>query len=117
MEPVTAAILAAVGKAVEPAVRDAYDALKRLIARKLGSGNAVSQSITHLEGEPGKEWRRNGLVQEVAESRLATDQEVIAAAVRLLQLSGADKPSSATQVNQHVSGSGNVFTGTGDIKL
>lgn len=58
MDPITSAIVVALGKLAEPVVRDSYEAVKKLVARKLGADNPVSDSIQHLERRPDSATRQ-----------------------------------------------------------
>jgi hypothetical protein len=116
MEPITTALLAALGKLAEPAVKDGYEALKKLIAKKLGAQHAVLDAVDSLEQKPESSGRRQTLTEELGSSSLTTDTEVITAARRLLE-SVAKLPGGETHVQQTVSGNRNIFSGTGDIHI
>jgi hypothetical protein len=115
MDPVSAAIVAAVGKLAEPAVRDAYDALKGLIARKLGSQSKVATAVAELEERPSSEGRRSVLSEEVAATNAHQDQELIHAAQEVLARLAAHAGS--TGVVQQVTGDRNIFSGSGDVHV
>lgn len=97
MDPVTAAILAAVvggvvkgAAGVAPkAVQDAYAGLRDLIRRKLGSESTVEAAITGLESKPDSSGRRAVVEEEVKESGAASDPEIVSAAEQLMQLISA----------------------------
>lgn len=116
MEPITTALVAALGNLAEPAVRDAYDGLKSLLARKFGARHAVLEAVDQLERKPDSAGRRATLQEEVGSSQAAGDPDVLAAAQRLLESLQRISGSPVT-VQQKVTGNHNIFTGTGDINL
>src|SRR5688572_11865818 len=85
MEPITTALVAALGKLAEPAVKDAYEALKRLLAKKLGVGHPAVEAVDQLEKKPESNGRRETLSEELASSPAPADQEILAAAQALLE--------------------------------
>lgn len=116
MEPITTALVAALGKLAEPAVRDAYDGFKALLRRKFGAQHPVLEAVDNLEQKPESAGRRETLHEEVSGATAVADAELVAAAQHLLervqQVGGG-----TTQVRQTVKGDRNIFTGTGDIHL
>jgi hypothetical protein len=116
MEPLTTALIAALAKVAEPAVKDAYEGLKALITKKLGARHAVVDAVTSLEKKPDSAGRRETLDEEIAGSGAATDAEIVAAARGLLE---KVKQHGGGQeiVRQKVIGDRNIFSGTGDIHL
>lgn len=116
MEPITTALVAALGKLAEPAVRDAYEGLKALLARKFGARHAVLEAVDQLEQKPDSAGRRATLQEEVGSSAAAGDPDVLAAAQRLLE-SVQRTAGGPVTVQQKVAGNRNIFTGTGDINF
>lgn len=113
MDPITTTVLAAVGKLAEPAVKDAYVALKSLIARKFSS---VSGAIDNVEQEPESEERRVALKEEVEKSGAAHDEELRALIGHLTkQLASVGMGSAG--VSQNVAGNQNIFSGTGSVRV
>jgi len=112
MEPITAAILAALGKLAEPAVKDAYNALKELLSRKFTS---VKSTVDLLEKEPRSAGLQAVLANEVQRSDAAHDEELLSLARQLLEKAGT--PSAGLSVRQIVSGEGNIFSGTGSVTV
>lgn len=88
MDPVTTAILAALGtgaaKVAGKAVEDAYSALKGVIKRKFGEESEISQAIKKLEANPESVGRKTTLQEEVASANANKDHEVLEAAEVLL---------------------------------
>jgi hypothetical protein len=116
MEPITTALVAALGKLAEPAVKDAYEALKLLIAKKLGAKHPVIEAVGSLEQKPDSRGRRETLGEEVAGSAAASDAEIVAAARALLD--NVQKHGGGQHVvQQNVTGDRNIFSGTGDVNI
>jgi hypothetical protein len=113
VDPITSAVLAAFAKLAEPAVKDAYEAVKKLLSRKFGG---VKQAVDAVEKAPQSKDRRIVLQKEVAKSGAATDHELCAALDALIQALG-NAGTSGASVTQNVSGNENIFTGTGSINV
>jgi hypothetical protein len=116
MEPITTALVAALGKLAEPAVKDAYEGLKRLLAKKLGARHPAVDAVDQLEKKPDSNGRRETLGEELASSTAPADQEILAAAQALLDQVKQHGGTAAT-VQQRVTGNRNIFSGTGDINI
>jgi hypothetical protein len=116
MEPITTALISALAKVAEPAVKDGYEGLKALIAKKLGSRHAVVDALVNLEKKPDSAGRRESLNEEIVGSGAAADAEIVAAARRLLD-SIKEHGGHQESVRQHVAGNRNIFSGTGDIHI
>ena len=116
MEPITTALIAALGKLAEPAVKEAYEGLKALIARKLGTRHAAVEAVGTLEKKPDSTGRRETLNEEIAGSAVATDAAIVAAAHNLLE-SVKRHGGGQESVQQKVTGNRNIFSGTGDIHI
>ena len=114
VDPITAAVVSAVAKLAEPAVKDAYEGLKALIVRKLGAQSQVASAIQDLEKEPTSEGRRLVLREKVAASGVDKDDEVTGAAKAVIAAAGTQ---SGTSVVQNVTGDQNIFSGTGDVSV
>jgi hypothetical protein len=92
MEPVSAAILAAMAAgltsgakdAVSGAVADAYGALKSLLRRRFGEDSRVSAAVDELEAQPASKARQAVVQEEIGSSGAAQDAELVAAARSLL---------------------------------
>ncbi len=114
MDPVTAAILAALGsgalkaagKVGEDAVSAAYAGLKALLRRRFGDDHQVVSTVEDAEAHPDSKARQAMVEEVLQENRAADDAELVAAAQALLaavrELPGGDR-SVAT-----VTGSSNV---------
>jgi hypothetical protein len=99
MEPITAAIVAALAKLSEPAIKDAYDGLKSLIARKFGRENKVTRAIAEVESNPESEGRKAVLNEEVVAAKPSADTEIMAAVKTLLdRLEQAGAPVASVRV-------------------
>ncbi len=91
MDPVTAALVAAISagvnsaapKLVEKTVTDAYGYLKDLLKRKFGSENEISEAVVGLEKHPDSEGRKATLGEEVQKANGHSDPELLRAALAL----------------------------------
>lgn len=116
MDPLTTTVVAALQKLTEPAVRDAYSALKALIQRKFGSESGISGALDGAEAKPDSPGRAAVLEEEVQASSAGQDADVMAAVAALEKIVGSLSPAGTT-INQTVSGTGHIFSGSGDIHL
>jgi len=111
MDPITLAIMAAIGAGVaggagqvaEKAVVDAYTGLKDLLAQKFGAGSKVVQAAQAVEENPQSKSRPATLNEEITAARADQDPELLKAAQQLLELLKS-QPGGA-QVIQQASGS------------
>ena len=115
MEPITTALVAALAKLAEPAIKDAYQGLKSLIVKKLGANHPAVDAVESLEKKPDSPGRRQILEEEIAASPAAADTEVTAAARTLLER--VKTHGGQEIVQQDVTGNRNIFSGTGDITI
>src|SRR5712691_667842 len=116
MDPITTAVLAALGQLAEPAVKDAYEAFKSLLVRKFGKPSDVVKAVDTLEAKPDSAGRRETLTEEIASSGAARDSELLQLAQALLEKSRSTSGGTHS-VKQHVVGDGNVVAGSGDITI
>ena len=93
MDPVTAAILAAISagaiagvtKAGEQAIVDAYAKLKELLGKKFGTKSKVVKAVKDLEANPKSEARKAVIKEEVAAAKVDQDKELLQVAQALLK--------------------------------
>jgi disulfide oxidoreductase YuzD len=116
MDPISTAILAALAKLAEPAIKDAYDGLKAIIKRKFGAHHEVVQAVENLEKKPNSIGRREMLKEEIVGSGAVADTEILAAARSLIE-NLKKQPGGQEIVQQIVTGNQNIFSGTGDIHI
>jgi hypothetical protein len=115
MDPITDAVVAALGKLAEPAVKDAYEALKAAIIRRFGVQADVTKAVATLEARPESAARQGVLAEELASSGAARDIELLRLAAALTE---NVRGTVGTQtVQQHVRGDHNAVSGTGDITI
>jgi hypothetical protein len=116
MDPITAALIAAVAKLAEPAIKDAYQGLKSLIVKKLGAQHQVVSAVESLEQKPDSTGRQQTLQEEVKTAGVENDDEILTAARSLIEKVKAT-PGGGDHVRQTVTGNQNIFSGTGDINI
>ena len=126
MDPVTTAIVAAVGKVGETAVGDAYRYLKKLIVAKCGRGSDIETAMEDLEKKPQSKGRQTTLQEEVEDAALRDESAILEAAQALLDLTAASVDNSvveqhagqdAVSVHQAITGNHNLQTANGDIHV
>ena len=86
MDPITLAVVSALGKLSEQAVQDGYQALKAVIVKKFGAEGKLPRSVQELEQEPNSKGRKYTLEEQVASVGAHKDPEVLNAAQTLLAL-------------------------------
>ena len=109
MDPVTAAIVAAiaaglakgVGSLGENLISDAYTGLKGLLRRRFGGDSGVARAVDELEARPESDARKQVLAEEVRASGADRDDELLQAAKDLLERLQA-QPGGAAHVQQAV---------------
>jgi hypothetical protein len=92
MDPISAAIIAAVtaglakgvGDIAQGVLVDGYQGLKNLLARRFGNRSDVVQAVESLEARPDSAARRDLVVEEVQRSGAGNDKELLTAARDLL---------------------------------
>ena len=109
MEPISAAIVAGLASLAEPAIKDAYTALKSIITRKFGKAHDVVEAMETLEKNPASPGRAATLNEEVVKSSVQTDPEILEA-VRALVDSLQARPG-AQKIVQNVTGNSNIVAG------
>jgi len=119
MDPITAAILAAIGsgaltavaKVGEDSVSSAYQKLKSLLRSKFGGDHLVAATVDDAEAHPDSPARRAMLEEVLLEANAPDDPELVSAAEALLaivrELPGGD------QIVTTVTNSSNVAIATG----
>jgi hypothetical protein len=119
MDPVSLALITAIGAGVTNSVTDAtkaslvagYTALKTRLREKIGGKHPkVPQALTELEAAPTSQARQAVLVEEVMATDLPHDRELLDLAQALLQQIQQTSP--GTQIIHHVQNSAVSNTGT-----
>jgi len=116
MEPVSTAMIAALGMLTEKVVQDAYGALKSLLAKKFGATSELVATADALEKNPDSAGRRETLKEEIAAAHADGDEEIIAAARALIEAIKS-RPGGEQTINQTVSGNHNIFSGSGNVTV
>lgn len=94
MEPITAAIIAALTagaasdltEAAKKAISDGYSGLKALINEKFVGKDDVTDAVEKLEAQPESPGRQQTLAEELKAANAAADPELLGAAHSLLEL-------------------------------
>lgn len=95
MDPITAAILAAIAtgltqgitKIGENVVADAYNALKSALQRRFGNDKRLNKTIKGIEKHPDSKEHRQALEEYIASKRVDRDTELVQLAEKLLTAS------------------------------
>ncbi|MBI5651687.1 MAG: hypothetical protein HZC40_14775 [Chloroflexi bacterium] len=106
MDPISLAVVGALAKLSEQAIKDAYEALKALIARKFGKESDLAQAVENLEKKPESVGRKETLVEEVTASNADRDQELLQAAKALSAI--IKTSSGSSQIIQTATGDQNI---------
>jgi hypothetical protein len=93
MDPISAAIIAAVAAGVTGGVTavgketivDAYKGIKNWIIKKLGQGAEVTMAIDKVEQAPASQARQMVLAEEMANAQIAHEPELMALAQQLIE--------------------------------
>lgn len=94
MDPIAAAIIAALSAGATSVITDAsktaitngYNKLKGLLTNKCGASSDVVQAIAQLETKPESQGRKDTLQEEIIAVKAEQDDEILAAATHLLTL-------------------------------
>ena len=119
MDPVSLALITAIGAGVTSSVTDAtkaslvagYRALKtRLVEKVRGLHPKVPQALAELEAAPTSQARQAVLVEEITATPLPHDQELVDLAQALLQ--HIQQTPTGSQIIHHIQNSAVSNTGT-----
>ena len=113
MDPITLAIVGALAKVGEEAIKDTYNALKAAIKAKFGPKSEIVQAVDSLEKKPNSPSRKETLHEEVVNVQADKDPKLLKVANEIL----VKLNSGQINVSQTVTGDHNIFTGTGDINI
>ena len=113
------AITTAVGKLSESAIKDAYEAIKKLILRKAKGKKkeSIKNALRTIEEKPSSEGRKIVLQEELEPFNLHNDPKIKEAALHLYQLCNPSQDMNV-DINQ-TSGNYSVTTGinNGNIEV
>lgn len=84
MDPITAAIIAALAALSKDVVKDGYNALKGALQQKFGSESDLVDAVDKLEKKPDSEGRKAMLQEEMEIAKAIDDPDLIGLAQILL---------------------------------
>ena len=84
MDIITTAIIAAIAGLSKDAINDSYKALKSALKKKFGSNSDVVDAVEGLEKKPDSKGRRATLQEEIENSQVNGDSEIVQLAQDLL---------------------------------
>jgi hypothetical protein len=76
MEPITAAVIAALAKLSEAAISDGYQALKALLKRKFGDQSDIAVAAEKLEQDPQSEAWKAVLDEQAKKPEVSQDGDL-----------------------------------------
>jgi hypothetical protein len=118
MDPITLAIVTALGQLGQTVIADAYHALKAALQQKLGLDSDLVEAVDKLEAKPDSKARQALLQEEVETAQANQDPELVTAAEALLEKLKA-LPGGQVTITQDVDikGDRNIVTGQGDVSV
>jgi hypothetical protein len=84
MDPVSTAIITVLNTSISDVVRDAYNALKRVLQKKFGKDSDMVDAVENLEKKPKSTGRQETLREEIESAKADQDEDILKA-VRMLQ--------------------------------
>jgi hypothetical protein len=114
MDPIAAALIAAIANLSSTVIKDAYDGIKSLLVKKFGAQSKVVQAVDELQAEPDSQGRQAVLNEQLGKANAAQDPELKRLADELLEKLKA-LPGGQNVINQTVKGSRNNVVGQGNI--
>jgi hypothetical protein len=118
VDPVTTALITALGSLSQEVIKDAYAAFKAALQDKFGVQSQLVDAVNSLEEKPESKARQAVVQEEVASSGASQDSELVGLANRLRE--ELDRlPNSKVDIKQDIQihGSGNIITGQGDVQI
>jgi len=109
MDPITAAVIFAIGKLGERVINDGYNALKAVLSRKWGADSDLMKAVYDVEKRPESPGRRNILSEEVLATNAHRDPEVLKIAQELLNI--VQIRSNISIANAQQAGDRNILVG------
>ena len=119
MDPITSAIIAVLKKPASTAAMDLYNGLKTLLQKKTGQDKKLIDAVHELEQDTSSEGRKMIVQEEVKKAGADKDEEILAAAERLLKLvqPQSDNKAINTGSGAIAQGKGAVAAGAGGIAV
>jgi hypothetical protein len=102
------------------AVTDAYAALKKIIQERYRHSEDVTDAVDYVAKKPDAVSRRQELEKALKEAGAEKDQELAETAKSLLAAVKAQpggEEAVRVIINQQVSGSGHIFSGSGNVTV
>lgn len=118
MDPVTLAIITALGNLSQEVIKDSYMAFKAALQKKYGVKSELLESVNKLEQKPDSKARQSVLQEEVANAKADQDSKLLQTANELLEKL-KELPGAKININQDVKirGDRNIVTGQGDVTV
>ncbi|MFP4221402.1 MAG: hypothetical protein ACLFSH_12580 [Phormidium sp.] len=102
MDPITAAIIAALATLSKDVIKDSYNALKGALKQKFGPDSDLVDAVDSLEKKPDSEGRK-AMVQEEIEIAKAIDDPDLVGLAQMLLDKIKEQPGGQQVINQNQS--------------
>jgi len=118
VDPVSLAIITALGNLSQEVIKDSYVAFKAAIQKKYGVKSELLESVEKLEEKPDSKARQSVVQEEIANVKADQDLDLVQTANVLLEKLKAF-PGANVNIKQdiNVKGSGNIIIGQGDATV
>lgn len=116
MEPITAAVMAALAKLSEAAISDGYQALKALLKRKFGDQSDIAVAAEKLEQDPQSEAWKAVLDEQAKKHEVSQDKDLREAVDDLLARLGEIGVKVEVTVRDQATAQGVIGAGKVEIK-
>jgi hypothetical protein len=107
MDPITMAIITALGNLGVTVIDDAYQALKAALQHKYGLDSDLVGAVEKLEKKPDSAARQDTLQEEVAAAGADKDAEIMKMVEKLIDLMNSTSSADSGSVNVNISGGQN----------
>lgn len=115
MEPITAAVIAALTKLSDTAISDGYQALKALLKRKFGDQSDIAVAAEKLEKDPQSEAWKAVLDEQSKKHEVSRDNDLCAVVDALL--SRLDEAGVKVEVTVRDQATAQGIIGAGNVNI
>ncbi len=117
MDPISAAIVAALAALSKDVIADSYKALKSALQKKFGADSDLVDAVDGLEKKPDSKARQAMVQEEVAATKASEDPELVQLAQQLLDRL-KEQPGGQQIVNQTIgSATQSAISATGNASV
>jgi hypothetical protein len=116
MEPITAALVAALTRLSEAAISDGYQALKTLLKRKFGDQSDIAVAVEKLEQDPQSATWNAAFDEEVRKNEVSKDDDLRKSVDDLVAHLGAAGVKVKVKVSDQATAQGVIGAGNVNIE-